>query len=105
MEVEAKIRDAAIRMKEAEAERAEAEAKKREAEAEAVARETDAQRKENVHHGEGEIPLLDEKARRALEEVERLQAEPRQVEARDVEVPRYPPVSGYDDPYVPDVQE
>ena len=27
------------------------------------------------------------------------------VEARDVEVPRYPPVPGYDDPYVPDVQE
>ena len=29
----------------------------------------------------------------------------RQVEARDAEVPRYPPVPGYDDPYVPDVQE
>ena len=27
------------------------------------------------------------------------------VEARDQEVPRYPPVPGYDDPYVPDVQE
>ena len=27
------------------------------------------------------------------------------VEARDDEVPRYPPVLGYDDPYVPDVQE
>ena len=27
------------------------------------------------------------------------------VEARDQEVPRYPPVLGYDDPYVPDVQE
>ena len=27
------------------------------------------------------------------------------VEARDAEVPRYPPVPGYDDPYVPDVQE
>ena len=29
----------------------------------------------------------------------------RRVEARDAEVPRYPPVPGYDDPYVPDVQE
>ena len=29
----------------------------------------------------------------------------RQVEGRDAEVPRYPPVPGYDDPYVPDVQE
>ena len=29
----------------------------------------------------------------------------RQVEARDLEVPRYPPVLGYDDPFVPDVQE
>ena len=29
----------------------------------------------------------------------------RRVEGRDAEVPRYPPVSGYDDPYVPDVQE
>ena len=29
----------------------------------------------------------------------------RRVEARDQEVPRYPPVPGYDDPYVPDVQE
>ena len=28
----------------------------------------------------------------------------RRVEARDVEVPRYPLVPGYDDPYVPDVQ-
>ena len=27
----------------------------------------------------------------------------RRVEARDQEVPRYPPVLGYDDPYVPDV--
>ena len=27
------------------------------------------------------------------------------VEARDLEVPRYPPVPGYDDPFVPDVQE
>ena len=27
------------------------------------------------------------------------------VEGRDGEVPRYPPVPGYDDPYVPDVQE
>ena len=27
------------------------------------------------------------------------------VEARDEEVPRYPLVPGYDDPYVPDVQE
>ena len=27
------------------------------------------------------------------------------VEARDAEVPRYPPVPGYDDPYVPDIQE
>ena len=27
------------------------------------------------------------------------------VEAQDREVPRYPPVLGYDDPYVPDVQE
>ena len=27
------------------------------------------------------------------------------VEAQDQEVPRYPPVPGYDDPYVPDVQE
>ena len=29
----------------------------------------------------------------------------RRVEARDAEVPRHPPVPGYDDPYVPDVQE
>ena len=29
----------------------------------------------------------------------------RRVEARDVEVPRYPPVPGYDNPYVLDVQE
>ena len=29
----------------------------------------------------------------------------RRVEAQDQEVPRYPPVPGYDDPYVPDVQE
>ena len=29
----------------------------------------------------------------------------RQVEGWDAEVPRYPPVPGYDDPYVPDVQE
>ena len=29
----------------------------------------------------------------------------RRIEARDAEVPRYPPVPGYDDPYVPDVQE
>ena len=29
----------------------------------------------------------------------------RRVEGRDGEVPRYPPVPGYDDPYVPDVQE
>ena len=29
----------------------------------------------------------------------------RRVEGRDVEVPRYPPVPGYDDPYVLDVQE
>ena len=29
----------------------------------------------------------------------------RRVEARDQEVPRYPPVLGYDDPYVLDVQE
>ena len=29
----------------------------------------------------------------------------RRVEARDAEVPRYPPVPRYDDPYVPDVQE
>ena len=29
----------------------------------------------------------------------------RRVEARDAEVPRYPPVHSYDDPYVPDVQE
>ena len=29
----------------------------------------------------------------------------RRVEARDAEVPRYPLVPGYDDPYVPDVQE
>ena len=29
----------------------------------------------------------------------------RWVEARDAEVPRYPLVPGYDDPYVPDVQE
>ena len=28
-----------------------------------------------------------------------------QVEARDQEVPRYPLVPGYDDPFVPDVQE
>ena len=27
------------------------------------------------------------------------------VEARDAEVPRYPLVPGYDNPYVPDVQE
>ena len=27
------------------------------------------------------------------------------VEARDQEVPRYPPVPGYNDPFVPDVQE
>ena len=27
------------------------------------------------------------------------------VEARDQEVPRYPPVPGYDDPFVPDIQE
>ena len=85
MEAEARMRDAAIRTKAAEAERAEAEAKKREAEAEAVAQETEVQRKENAHHGEGEVPLLDEKARRALEEVERLQAEPGQAEAKDVQ--------------------
>ena len=29
----------------------------------------------------------------------------RQVEVWDREVPRYPPVPGYDDPYVPDVQQ
>ena len=29
----------------------------------------------------------------------------RRVEAQDQEVPRYPPVPGYDDPYVPDIQE
>ena len=29
----------------------------------------------------------------------------RRVEVRDGEVPRYPPVPGYDDPFVPDVQE
>ena len=29
----------------------------------------------------------------------------RRVEAQDAEVPRYPPVPGYDDPYVLDVQE
>ena len=29
----------------------------------------------------------------------------RRVEERDAEVPRYPLVPGYDDPYVPDVQE
>ena len=29
----------------------------------------------------------------------------RRVEYWDAEVPRYPPVPGYDDPYVPDVQE
>ena len=27
------------------------------------------------------------------------------VEAQDAEVPRYPPVPGYDNPYTPDVQE
>ena len=27
------------------------------------------------------------------------------VEARDAEVPRYPLVPSYDDPYVPDIQE
>ena len=27
------------------------------------------------------------------------------VEAQDEEVPRYPPVLGYDDPFIPDVQE
>ena len=29
----------------------------------------------------------------------------RQIEARDQEIPRYPPVPGYDDPYIPDVQQ
>ena len=29
----------------------------------------------------------------------------RRVEARDWEVPRYPPVPGYDNPYIPDVQQ
>ena len=27
------------------------------------------------------------------------------IEAWDQEIPRYPPVPGYDDPYIPDVQE
>ena len=39
------------------------------------------------------------------EEGETMEDVLRQVEARDGEVPRYPPVPGYDDPYVPDVQE
>ena len=39
------------------------------------------------------------------EEGETMEDVLRRVEARDAEVPRYPPVPGYDDPYVPDVQE
>ena len=27
------------------------------------------------------------------------------IEAQDQEVPRYPPVPGYDNPYIPDVQQ
>ena len=29
----------------------------------------------------------------------------RHIEAQDQEILRYPPVPGYDDPYVPDIQE
>ena len=29
----------------------------------------------------------------------------RRVEAQDREIPRYPPVLGYDDPFIPDVQQ
>ena len=29
----------------------------------------------------------------------------RRVEAQDQEISRYPPVPGYDDPYIPDVQQ
>ena len=39
------------------------------------------------------------------EEGETMEDVLRRVEARDQEVPRYPPVPGYDDPYVPDIQE
>ena len=39
------------------------------------------------------------------EEGETMEDVLRRVEARDQEVPRYPPVPGYDDPYVLDIQE
>ena len=39
------------------------------------------------------------------EEGETMEDVLQRVEAWDQEVPRYPPVPGYDDPYVPDVQE
>ena len=39
------------------------------------------------------------------EEGETMEDVLRRVEAQDWEVPRYPPVPGYNDPYVPDVQE
>ena len=39
------------------------------------------------------------------EEGETMEDVLRRIEARDAEVPRYPLVLGYDDPYVPDVQE
>ena len=49
----------------------------------------------------GEWPLEGEE----YEDGETMEDVLRRVEARDAEVPRYPPVPGYDDPYVPDVQE
>ena len=39
------------------------------------------------------------------EEGEMMEDVLQRVEAWDQEVPRYPPVPGYDDPYVPDIQE
>ena len=39
------------------------------------------------------------------EEGETMEDVLQRVEAWDQEVPRYPPVPGYDDPYIPDVQE
>ena len=46
-------------------------------------------------------PLVGEE----YEEGETMEDVLRRVEGWDAEVPRYPPVPGYDDPYVPDVQE
>ena len=44
-------------------------------------------------------------AREEYEDGEDIMDVLRRVEAQDNEIPRYPPVPGYDDPYIPDVQQ